>query len=108
MSKKTNITGGDKAEHLRAPSEPIIQPLIRVDGQKHALEKLWVEDEAPELKAIGYAKIFKDRQHSWVSYIITTQGDQVKKIEISEPDMREIAEESSKIDFVNSFVDVLA
>lgn len=107
MSKKTREPAiGAVANVADAmQTEPIIQPIIRVVGQKHALEQLWEEDEAPELRAVGYKKIYKDRQHSWVSYVITTRGDQVTKIEISEPDMRPIAEEASKASFVTSFMD---
>jgi hypothetical protein len=85
--------------------EPVIQPLIRVEGEKHPLEEMWDGGEPPELKSIGYGKLGKG--NGWVSYVITTKGREITKIEISEPDVRGIAEESSKINFVNCFVDQL-
>lgn len=84
----------------------LVQPLIRVEGEKHALETLLEGDpnDLPVLKSIGYAPLGKSNQ--WVSYVITTKGKEVLSIEISEPDLRAIAEESSKINFVNQFMNV--
>lgn len=84
----------------------IIQPLIRVEGEQHPLEKLFEGDplDLPELRSIGYTNLGTGNQ--WVSYVITTKGKEVISIEISEPDLRAIAEEGSKINFVNCFVDI--
>lgn len=89
----------------KAKTKEIIQPLIRVEGEDHMLEKIFDGDSSsyPELKSIGYMQL-KSGNH-WVSYVITTKGREVIKIEVSEPDLRAIAEESSKINFVNCFVD---
>lgn len=82
-----------------------IKPLIQVNGEKHLLENLMDQDDMPIMKSVGYMKVLKDKQHSWMSYVITTKGKEVISIEASEPDMREIAEETAKISFVNCFID---
>ena len=84
-------------------TEGIVKPSVQVSGQKHALEKLFDGDAVPELKSIGYTKL--GGANSWVSYVITTKGREVVSIEIDEPNMRTLAEEASKINFVTVFVD---
>lgn len=81
----------------------VITPLIKVAGENNILEDLWAGNEPPELKSVGYTKLGS----GWVSYVITTKGKEVTDIEISEPDKRAIAEESSKINFVSCFVDTV-
>lgn len=80
---------------------PIITPLVKVTGENNILEDLWAGNEAPELKSIGFARLGS----GWVSYVMTTKGKEVINIQISEPDKRGIAEESSKINFVTYFMD---
>lgn len=82
-----------------------IAPIVRVEGQKHELVKLIEEDEAPVMKAVGYMKLLKGRQHSWCSYLITFKGNKILKCEIAEPDMRAVAEEAAKADFVEQLMD---
>ena len=94
MSKKQTVS----------KSSNLVCPLIRVAGEKHPLEEMVEKGKAPEMKAIGYMKLTSG-QHSWVSYVITFQGDKVKKIEVGEPDMRAIAEDAAKMDFVQAFID---
>jgi hypothetical protein len=81
-----------------------ICPLVKVVGEKHLLEQLIARGEAPEIKAVGYMRLGNQR-NSWVSYTITTKGREVLKIEIDEPNMREIAEESAKIAFVENLME---
>lgn len=96
-----------KPQKINKPKE-VIQPLIQVEGEPHILQSLFEgpQEELPELKSIGYGRL-NNSNHGWVSYVITTKGKEVIKIEISEPDLKPIAEESSKINFVNCFVDQL-
>lgn len=84
----------------------IVKPIIRVNGEKHILESIFEGplEDLPELKSVGYAPV-KSGSHSWVSYVITTKGKEVINIEVSEPDLKAIAEESAKISFVNHFID---
>lgn len=79
----------------------IIRPLIQVAGEKHALQKIYDGEKKPVLKAIGYAQLKEG--NNWVSYVVTFQGDKVLSIEVDEPNLRQIAEESSKISFVTTF-----
>jgi len=84
-----------------SPVSGIICPVIRTNNETHILEDLWASNEAPELKAVGYAKV----PGGYVSYTITTKGKDVTKIEVSEPDLRGIADEMAKMSFVNTFMD---
>lgn len=81
-----------------------IKPLIKVAGEKHLLEEMHEEGEMPVLKSVGYTKLGGGK-HSWVSYTMTTKGKEVLSIEIDEPNMRAIAEESAKTAFVTNFQD---
>lgn len=92
-----------------APSNPmeampqLIQPLVREAGVKHILEEILEEtpEDLPTIKSVGYAKVGSN----WVSYVVTSKGRQVLAIEVSDPDMRQIAEEQAKISFVELFTD---
>lgn len=91
---------------IKDPSQQsFIEPIIRVEGEKHELEKIFEEnpEKLPEIKAIGFMQIKPG--NNWVSYVMTTKGKEVLKIEVSEPDLKDIAEEAAKISFVQTFVD---
>lgn len=81
-----------------------IEPTITVNDEKHILEEIFEGDpsEMPTLKSVGYAQL-KGSPY-WVSYVLTTKGTKVLKIEIDEPNLRGIAEETSKINFVNELM----
>lgn len=87
-------------------TEAVVQPIIRVDGQPHVLETMFEgsTEELPLMKSVGYMRL-NDNKNSWISYVITTRGKEVVSVEVSEPNLRPIAEESAKISFVQSFVD---
>jgi len=80
--------------------------LVRVEGEKHVLESLFDGDPAklPIIKAVGYMPI-REGSSGWVSYTITTRGREVMLIEVDEPNIRVIAEESAKVAFVTTFID---
>lgn len=84
----------------------IIKPTIVFDGDKdHALQELFKEGNAPILKSVGLVKIDTlPGLGKFVAYVITTQGDKVLNIEVEQPNLREIAEETSKISFVTTFM----
>lgn len=86
----------------------VLEPSVKSthDKDKHALEEIFSgpEDDIPEMKAVGYMKLGKGT-NNWVSYTATIKGDRVLKLEVEEPNLREIAEESAKIAFVNNFID---
>lgn len=91
-------------QQQKQQNSKVIEPIIRANGEPNVLETLFdgPEEELPTLKSIGYAKVGGS---SWISYVMTTRGKEIIKIEVSEPNLRAIAEEESKINFVNCFVD---
>lgn len=95
-----------KTEAATEQSEAFICPSIRVDGEKHILEQIFEEspEKMPEMKAVGYCRV-GDMRHNWVSFTATIKGNKVLKLEVGEPDMRDIADEMTKIAFVQTFSD---
>lgn len=95
-----------KTKQVTKETKSVIKPLVKVGNEKHQLESLFDGDPEllPEIKSIGYAKI-SNKIAGWVSYVITTKGKEVISVEVSEPDMRDIAEEMSKLNFVQNFID---
>jgi pheromone shutdown protein TraB len=89
-----------------AKKESIVKPIISVAGETHPLESILAKDTSklPEIKSVGYMRVSAN-SNSWVSYTITSKGDKIISIEVDEPNLRQIAEESAKISFVNSFSD---
>lgn len=85
-------------------TDPLIKPLIRVEGQKHILEEV-PEENLPEMKAVGYLPVSNGGTRSWVSYVVTLKGRDVLSIEVAEPDQRGIAEDSAKTSFSEQFMD---
>jgi hypothetical protein len=90
----------------QAINPDFIKPSIRANDEKHILEEIYESDpnDMPTLKAVGYVQIGTGKS-SWMSYTITTKGKEVLSIDVDEPNVRAIAEESAKIAFVTSFVD---
>lgn len=95
-----------KSKSTPKPSADIIKPLIKVEGEQHVLQKKLLAGNAPELTSIGYINLGEGRAHNWVSYVIKTKGSEVLSIEVGEPDMRAIAEETAKINFADLFMSV--
>lgn len=81
----------------------IVKPIISGDSKPHALSELIDGGEAPILTSIGYKQL--SGSNSWVSYVMQTRGREVISIEVDEPNVRAIAEDSAKINFVNKFMD---
>ena len=88
-----------------SPSD-VVKPSVVFDGDKeHALITLFKgpEEDLPLVKSIGYMRM--PNYNTYVSYILTTKGDKVVSFEVEAPNIRAIAEESTKIAFVNCFMD---
>lgn len=100
MSKKEK-----KQNSAAVESIAIIKPIVRDQKFKNVLEKIFEGDpeKLPVLKSIGYALV--GAGNSWVSYVIKSRGKEILSIEVSEPNLRQIAEESAKTDFVTNFMD---
>lgn len=83
----------------------IIERVIRsAEDAIHPLDKLINSEDAPEIRSVGFMRI-SETSNTWISYVMTTKGNKVIKVEVDEPNLRVIAEESAKIQFVNLFVD---
>lgn len=103
------FTAISKEQAIRAldrisKKESVVKPLIKVEGEKNLLEELFEEtphEDLPEMISVGFMNLNMGR-YTWVSYKMITKGDKVLSIEVSEPDMREIAYESAKIEFEQS------
>lgn len=91
---------------LSSKLSDIVQPSVRVAGEQHLLQKIFDgdPDKLPLITAVGYMPIGRG-PNSWISYTIKTKGKDVLSIEVDEPNLRDIAEESAKIAFVSSFID---
>lgn len=84
----------------------LIEESIQVEGstKEHILKTIFDGDasEIPTITSIGYMGL--KGSNKFISYIITSKGKDILKIEVSEPDHRAIAEDESKINFVNCFM----
>lgn len=85
-------------------ADSVVKPLIAVAGETHPLDDMIASDDAPEMKAVGYMRL-SPGPSGWVSYTVTIKGREVLSIDVAEPNMRAIAEESAKIAFVEAFID---
>lgn len=92
-----------KQEQVETKSEPsYIEPTLKFDD-KHKNEFIeHVKNDEPELTAVGYARIPGTNNYS--AYVIKIVGDKVIKMIVDEPNLKLVAEESAKIQFVNEFV----
>lgn len=106
VTKLRKTAQNNETISLKQEISSIIKPLISIEGHEHVFQKLEKEGKLPEMKAIGYMDLGQGKIHNWVSYVITIKGNKVLSIEIDEPNMRQIAEEASKINFTTTFMDV--
>lgn len=83
--------------------KPFIQPLIKTSGEKHLFEEMNENGELPIIKSVGFCRV-SPKSKNFVSYVITSQGDKILTMEVSEPDARAIAEDNSKTSFVSTFM----
>lgn len=98
MAKATKTV---KPEVVEAP---FIVPSIRNNDEKHIFEEMFDLGELPEMKAVGYVKIGNGTAN-WVSFTATIKGKDVLRLDVEEPNIRAIAEESAKIAFVSALID---
>ncbi len=90
-----------KFKQATAYSE-LVKPTVAIAGHTNEFKASFGPNT--ELTAIGYTRI-SERSNAYVSYKLHIKGNEVVGIEVSEPNLRLIAEESAKIDFVNAFTD---
>lgn len=73
--------------------------------KEHAVMTLFkggVEETLPLITSVGCVKIPGSRNYA--SYVITSQGSKILKVEVEEPNLKQIAEDCAKINFVNLFL----
>ncbi len=76
----------------------IVEPSVQFGDEENPLVSIF---EEMELKSIGYVRV--PGKNTFASYLITSKGDKILKIEVDEPNLRPIAEDSAKTHFVSSF-----
>lgn len=79
-----------------------IEPTIEVKGTPHLFLDM-PEEDLPEIKTVGIARV-APLSKDFVSVVITTKGDKVLKMEVSEPNLKAIAIDEAKISFVETFL----
>jgi hypothetical protein len=76
---------------------------LNIPSKEEASDALFSDDpNAPVVKSVGYARV--PGKNTYISYIIYTQGTNVVKVEVDEPNLRPISEETCKLNFVNLFM----
>ena len=84
----------------------IVHPLVQVKGgPKHPLAQIFDKDASkiPIIKSVAIMRL--PQRNTFMSMVLHTQGDKVLKIEVGEPNLREIVLDEAKLEFVNKFVD---
>lgn len=90
------------AKKKLAKPESIVKSLTPIEGEDHPLADLFEAEDPPVMKAIGYTSLGPGNK--WVSYVLTFKGPKILSIVVSEPNLRAVAEDMSKIDFVENFM----
>ena len=85
-------------------TKQIIKPLVDSGRGGHPLALLFDgdPDNMPELKSVGCVKL--EDTNTWVDYTIVSKGREIISVEVGEPNLRQIAEDTAKINFVESFM----
>jgi len=94
-----------KAKLTKEEVSTIIKPIIKEEeGTKHPLSILFTQkpELLQELTSVGLFRL--PDTNKFISYTIKSKGTEVISIEVSEPDLRAICEETSKIAFVENFM----
>lgn len=85
-------------------TENPVQPTTRdAFGKPHVMEQMFESDTMPTLKSVGFAKL--EGTNTYVAFTLTTKGKDVLLIEVEEPNLRQIAEESAKLNFMTQIAE---
>lgn len=90
----------------KLPLSSIVCPIVTIqDGPKHVLADIFDKDplKIPVIKSVAVMRV--PHKSTFMSLVIYSQGDKVIKIEVGEPNLREIAIDEAKLEFVSKFVD---
>ena len=80
-------------------SENVIVPSVKINGEVHEMEKMFNEldiSKLPILTSVGMIKLDNNRRNQYVSFVMTSQGSKVLKIEVDEPNLYAIAVDATK------------
>lgn len=88
--------------------DEIPEPRLVVPAKDHpdklrALKLLFPKEDAPILKAVGYARL--PGRMEYAAFKLKIQGDKVIDVEAEIPNMKGIAEEEAKLMFVHELMD---
>ncbi len=78
-----------------------IEPIVRFvnEDKPHMVETLLHVENPPEIKSIG--SIHVPGTNTYVSFVMTTKGTEVLSLEVGEPNLKLIADDEAKINFVH-------
>ncbi len=88
-----------KPRPAKAAAAPIVQPTIQAAGAEHPFQALEKKGELPVLTSVGYARVSPESRN-YVAYVIKSRGREVISMETSEPNLKAIAADDAKINFV--------
>lgn len=78
-----------------------MEPALRFNGEKNPAEVAILESkEAPIVKSIGVMKT----KEGYISFILTSQGGEVLKVEPGQPNLKGVAIGEAKINFEDTFL----
>ncbi len=105
MSKKNSQKTEPSEEQSKRSEKNIVEPSIRFDDEdkQHAFEALFESGEMPTITSIGYARV--PGKNTFCSFVMKSKGTEVLKIEMGEPNLRPIAEDEAKMNFVSQLMD---
>lgn len=78
-------------------TKPVVQTSLVFEG-----DNVKEMNSFPSFKAIG---VFKAEKNGYSSCILEISGDKITSIEVREPDLKAIAVDACKMDFMHEFVD---
>lgn len=91
----------ESQEQSEEVKSSFIEPTMKFENHTNEFIK-HVEEEQPELRAVGFARV--PGTNNYAAYVLIVKGDKVIKMTVDEPNMRNVAEEAAKIQFVDIFV----
>lgn len=90
---------------MARPKKAALVSRVLPGGEKlHPFQEQEAAGKLPVMKSVGFRPAFPGSRE-WVSYIVTSRGREVLSIEVAEPDLKLIATDEAKINFVTLFDD---
>lgn len=91
---------------VKEKASVVVKPSIKFEGDTatHPLAALFdgKSELMPEVKSIGYMRL--PDTNLFVSFVMISKGREIISVEVEQPNLRAIAEESAKIAFVTQFM----